>query len=71
MKVLAKVVSVLFVLIAAFLLYAVVAAVASSGGANIPVCIGYVVGSLVLGFGAVMLWRKSSSPSGSTTTTTA
>jgi len=60
MKVLAKTVSVLLVAIAVFLVYAVIAAVTSAGGANVPVCVAYVVGALVLGFLAVMLWRKSS-----------
>ena len=60
MKVLAKTVSVVLVLIAAFLVYAVVAAVTSAGGANVPVCIAYIVGALVLGFLAVTLWRRSS-----------
>ena len=50
MKVLAKTVAVLFVAIAAFLVYAVIAAVTSAGGANVPVCVGYVAGSAVLCF---------------------
>ncbi len=62
MKVLAKIASVLFVLIAAFLVYAVVAAFASAGGANVAVCVGYVIGALVLGFLAVTLWRRSARP---------
>jgi hypothetical protein len=65
MKVLAKIVAVLFVAIAAFLVYAVIAAVTSAGGANVPVCVLYVFISAVLGFGAVTLWRRSSRGAGS------
>jgi hypothetical protein len=54
-----KIVAVLFVAIAAFLIYAVIHAAASAGGARVGVCIGYVAGSLVLGFLAITLWRKS------------
>jgi hypothetical protein len=59
MKVLLKVVAVLFVAIAAFLVYAVIHAAASSGGARVGVAIGYVAGALVLGALAVTLWRTS------------
>ncbi len=57
MKVVRKIVAVLFVAIACFLIYAVVHAAASAGGANVPVCIGYVVGAVLLGLAAVSLWR--------------
>jgi hypothetical protein len=56
MKVLRRLGSVLFVAIAAFLIYAVVAAATSSAGARIPVCVGYVVGAILLSFGAKKLW---------------
>ncbi len=59
MSVLMKSGSVLFIAIAAFLIYAVIHAAASAGGARVGVCIGYVVGSLILGFLAVTLWRRS------------
>jgi hypothetical protein len=57
MRVLLKSVAVLFVAIAVFLVYAVVNALASAGGARPVVAFGYVVGALVLGFAAVKLWR--------------
>jgi hypothetical protein len=65
MKVLLKAVATLFVAIAAFLVYAVVHAAASAGGARVGVSIGYIAGALVLGFIAVTLWRKSGSKSAS------
>jgi Kef-type K+ transport system membrane component KefB len=60
MKVLMKVVSVIFVAVAAFLIYAVIAALASAGGARVGVSIGYIVGAAILTYLAVWLWRKSS-----------
>jgi hypothetical protein len=60
MKVLLRFVAVLFVAIGLFLIYAVINAVGSAGGANVPVCIGYVVAAAVLGFLASKLWRRSS-----------
>jgi hypothetical protein len=65
MKVLLKVVATLFVAIAAFLVYAVVNAAASAGGARVGVSVGYIAGALVLGFVAVTLWRKSARGSAS------
>lgn len=62
MKVFLKIVATLFVAIALFLIYCVVAALASAGGARPAVCIGYGVAAVVLGFLATTLWRKSSSP---------
>lgn len=58
-KVLMKIAATVSLLIAAFLVYAVVHAVGSAGGANVPVCIGYVAGALLLGAVAVMMWRRS------------
>jgi hypothetical protein len=60
MRVLLRIVATLFVAIAAFLIYAVVHAFASADGANVPVCIGYVAGALMLGFLAVKMWRRRS-----------
>ena len=54
-----KIVSVVFVVVAAFLVYAVIAALASAGGARAGVAIGYIVGAAVLTYLAVWLWRKS------------
>ena len=59
MKVFMKVVSVVFVAVAAFLIYAVIAALASAGGARPGVAIGYAVGAAILTYLAVLLWRKS------------
>lgn len=52
----ARVVAVLFVAIGAFLLYAVVNALASAGGATPAVAVGYTIGAIVLGFLAFKLW---------------
>jgi hypothetical protein len=57
MKVLLRVLAVLFVAIGAFLIYAVIHALASDGGARAGVAVGYVVASIVLGFLAVRMWR--------------
>ena len=61
MKFLLRIVATLFVAIALFLIYAVIHAFASAGGANVPVCIGYVVGAALLGYwinrNASSLWR--------------
>lgn len=59
MKVLLKIVAALFVAVGAFLVYAVIHAVASAGGANVAVCVGYIAGAVVLGFLALKLWRRS------------
>jgi hypothetical protein len=60
MKVLLRILSVLCVAIALFLLYAVIAAMASDGGAKTGVAIGYVIGAIVLIAGAVAMWRSTS-----------
>jgi threonine/homoserine/homoserine lactone efflux protein len=62
MRVLLKCVAVLFVAIAAFLVYAVIHAFASAGGARVGICILYVAGAAVLSFLAVRLWRWRRSP---------
>jgi hypothetical protein len=56
MKVLLRIIAVLFVLIALFLLFAVIAAVTSDEGARVGVAIAYVIGALVLGFLAAKMW---------------
>ena len=48
----------LFVAIAAFLVYAVINAAASDGGAKVGVSIGYIVGAILLTWAAVTLWRR-------------
>ena len=60
MKVVLKLIATLFVAIALFLVYAVIHAAASAGGARVGVCIGYVAAALVLGYLASRLWRRSS-----------
>jgi membrane protein YqaA with SNARE-associated domain len=57
-----KFVAIVFVLIAAFLVYAVIAAIASTAGARVGVCIAYIAGAVILSFLAVTLWRRSSRP---------
>jgi membrane protein YqaA with SNARE-associated domain len=58
-KLFMKFVAVVFVAIALFLVYAVIAAIASTNGARVGVCIGYIAGALVLSYLAMMLWRGS------------
>jgi hypothetical protein len=58
MKVLLRAVAVLFVAIGALLIYAVIAAVSSDGGAKPGVAVAYVVGAALLGWAAVTLWRR-------------
>jgi multisubunit Na+/H+ antiporter MnhB subunit len=57
MRVFLRIVSSLMWLVAAFLIYAVIHATASAGGAKTGVAIGYVAGAIVLSFGGVWLWR--------------
>ena len=57
MKILLRILAVLFVLIALFLLYAIVAAVSSEEGARVGVAIGYFIAALVLGFLASKMWN--------------
>ena len=49
-------VAVVLVAIGAFLVYAVIHAMASAGGAKTGVAIGYVVGAIILGY--VASWRR-------------
>jgi predicted Co/Zn/Cd cation transporter (cation efflux family) len=62
MKILLRIVAALCVLIAGFLIYAVIHALASDGGARPAVAVLYVVISIVLGFLAVWLWRRPARP---------
>jgi hypothetical protein len=52
-----KIVAGIFLAVAAFLIYAVIAAIASSGGARVIVCVGYILGAVVLYLLAVRFWR--------------
>jgi multisubunit Na+/H+ antiporter MnhB subunit len=58
MRVLMRAIAVLFVAIAAFLVYAVIHAAASEGGAKTGVAIGYIIGAIVLTAAAAYLWRR-------------
>jgi hypothetical protein len=58
MGALLKVIAVIFWAISAFLVYAVIHAAASAGGARVGVAIGYVVGAIVLSFLGVRMWRR-------------
>jgi uncharacterized PurR-regulated membrane protein YhhQ (DUF165 family) len=60
MKVLLRIVAVLFVAIGAFLVYAVIHALGSDGGARAGVAVGYIVGAALLTWAAVALWRRGS-----------
>jgi hypothetical protein len=51
-------------LIAVFLVYAVIHAMASKGGARTGVSIGYIVGAIILSAIGVWLWRLRSKPKG-------
>ena len=62
MSVLLRVFAVLAVAIAALLVYAVIHAAASDGGARVGVAIAYIVGACVLTYGALMAWRRASRP---------
>jgi hypothetical protein len=64
MKVLFRFIAALLVAIGAFLIYAVIHALASDGGARAGVAVGYVVGALVLGFAATKLWTAGAKRSG-------
>lgn len=65
--VLRRIVSLVLWLVSAFLIYAVIHAVASAGGARVGVAIGYVAGAIVLSAIGVWLWRmKKKAKSGIT-----
>ena len=58
MKILLRILAVLCALIAGFLIYAVIHAVASENGARAGVAVLYIAISIGLGFLAVWLWRR-------------
>lgn len=58
MKAFLRVVAVVCVAIAIFLVYAVIHAIASPGGARAGVAAGYVVGAILLTALAGWLWRR-------------
>jgi hypothetical protein len=62
MKIALRSVATLFVLVAAVLIYAVINALASDGGARPGVAVAYVIGSALLIAGAVALWRRPARP---------
>lgn len=57
MRILLRGVAVLFVIIAVLLIYFVIHAMASAGGARAGVAIGYVIGAVLLTLAAIRLWR--------------
>jgi multisubunit Na+/H+ antiporter MnhB subunit len=61
MKALLRVVAVLCILIAAVLVYAVIAALGSAGGAKPGVAVAYIVGAIILVLVAARLWRRPAS----------
>jgi hypothetical protein len=58
MKILLRIVAIVCVAIGAFLIYAVIHALGSEGGARAGVAVLYVAISIALGFLAVWLWRR-------------
>ena len=58
MKILLRAIAVLCVLLGCFLVYAVIHAVGSEGGARPAVAVLYVVIAIALGFLAAWLWRR-------------
>ncbi len=67
MVVLRRVVSLVLWAISAFLIYAVIHAAASAGGARVGVAIGYVAGAIVLSAIGFWLWRMKKAKTGITT----
>lgn len=62
MKIVLRIVAILCVLIAGFLVYAVINAITSENGAREGVAVLYVAISIALGFIAVWLWRRTARP---------
>jgi|GraSoiStandDraft_5_1057265.scaffolds.fasta_scaffold132064_1 uncharacterized membrane-anchored protein YjiN (DUF445 family) len=58
MKIVLRIVAILLVAMAAFLVYAVIHAMASAGGARAGVAVGYIVGAILLSWAATALWRR-------------
>ncbi len=59
MTILLRVIAVLFVAIAAFLVYAVVNALTSDGGARAGVAVAYIVGAILLSAAARVMWMRA------------
>jgi hypothetical protein len=59
MGIVLRLIAVLFVAIGAALIYFVIHAMASAGGARPGVAVAYVVGALILGFAAMKLWTAA------------
>ena len=64
MRILLRSVAVLFVIIAAVLVGAVIAALGSAGGAKPGVAVAYIVGAIILAVAAGALWRRPVRASG-------
>jgi multisubunit Na+/H+ antiporter MnhB subunit len=62
MGALLKVVAVILWLVAVFLVYAVIHAVSSAGGARVGVAIGYIAGAIVLSALGAWAWRGRARP---------
>jgi len=58
MRIIFRVVAVVLVLVAALLIYAVIAAVTSDEGARVGVSIAYILGAIVAIAAAAALWRR-------------
>jgi hypothetical protein len=71
MNVLLRSAAVVAVALALFLIYAVLNAVSSEGGARAGVAVGYVAGAIVLIAGAVWAWRTATRRSVARRSTTA
>jgi hypothetical protein len=59
MGALLKIVAAVMVAVGLFLIYAVIHAMASAGGARGGVVAAYIVGAIALAFAASRLWRRS------------
>ena len=64
MRTFLRVLSVPMVLFGAFLVYAVIHAMGSAGGARTGVAIAYIVGALILFGLSAMIWRSKAKPAG-------
>jgi len=58
MRIIFRVVAVVLVLVAALLIYAVIAAVTSDEGARVGVSIAYILGAIAAIAAAAALWRR-------------
>ena len=64
MRILLRAVAVFFVIIAAVLVGAVIAALGSAGGAKPGVAVAYIVGAIILAVAAVAMWRRPARAAG-------